>query len=179
MKYTKTSLLYILFLLLQSCASISYVEPKSGPTASVRFASEESGVLIIRGYDNAQCQGEKEWMRLRKGVLLRSNPKSLDIPLNTYHKNAFKEFKVRSDESLNFMFFYSEQSAYQTSSCAVPVNIDLSENKMYELKFKNCAVFYREIFETSPKNFEYREFKTYPPFGTQECINAFKKARLY
>ncbi|MGP1715862.1 MAG: hypothetical protein ACTS9Y_01670 [Methylophilus sp.] len=97
--------LILLTFALAGCQSLSYQEPTSGDRARVRFATNTESITVLYGYEDAACTiNEQEWIKLRTGVLVNSNPKSLGIPLNHHNKNAAKEVFVTTNKPLHFLF---------------------------------------------------------------------------
>ena len=176
-----------IFFLLSGCSSISYEEPLSGPRAKVRFTSSSHGATVVYGYEDSNCQGEQEWMRLRYGYLFNSSPKSLDIPLSeNLHENQFKEFYLNSNRDYVFMFIGSSLGYQKTYSCGVPVKISIDEGKMYELAYdyspKYCTATFYEIISKGSDDFEkikVANFTNRPAGFGVECNKMFHKLRLY
>lgn len=173
--------------LLSGCSSISYEEPLNGARAKVRFSSNSEGMTIVRGYEDANCQGEKEWMRLRKGYLVNSSPKSLEIPFaEGLHENEFKEFYLNSTSGYVFMFVGENISGRTVYSCGVPTKIEIDEGKMYELAYtydnQNCTATFFEIKGTGSVGFKkvkIAHFTNHPVGFGEQCTAMFKKMRLY
>jgi|GEM_PF-2600725 len=189
----KILLLLPLVATLSGCVSIvSYKEPKSGPTARVRFVSDTSNVITtIREYDSTNCDNEKEMMRLRKGFLLRSDPRTLGMPLNNYHENAAKEFLVTAGVPHVYMFTHanisSSGSYVITKSYAVILYQKFEKDKDYELSYKeNRSKPYVEVSEiktdsngVSKKIFVQRVTSRLHSEFSNACMNAFKKKRFW
>lgn len=169
-----------------SCSTIKYEEPQGGDHSRVRFASDSEGVLVVRAYQNAECEGEQEWMRLRKGFLINSSPKSLGMPLADFHKNAFKEFYVNPADKKVLMFVDSMQIGNTMYSCGVPISLSFLEpNKDYEIKFVGggyaCALEVNEIrldSSTASRIPMKKYLSNTEKFG-ENCETMFKKQRLF
>ncbi len=168
------------------CASISYQEPESGPTANVRFVTDSNSITVVRYYSDMNCSDEQEWMRLRKGYFVNSDPKSLDMPLGDYHKNAFKEFKVDSTKPLTVMFDGDRSNVGGTFSCGSLVNLHMDEGKDYELNysisFGGCTTDVYEIIENGRNSYKkdlIAKFDNKVPKENQACLDAFEKTRWY
>lgn len=171
---------------LAACSTVSYQEPVDGPVAEVRFVSDAENITLVWKYNDTDCNGESEWMRLRKGFLLNSDPVSLGLPLSeNYHKNAFKEFRVLANVEHVFMFKSHDLIGTTMVMCGVPVMASFEEGKQYELaysyNFSVCKVQVSEVV-TVNEGYELRRQKVYTNnpagFGDQ-CKAMFNKHRLY
>lgn len=171
-----------------ACSTINYTEPQTGDLSRVRFASYESKPVVIRAYETKDCKGEREWMTLRNGTLINSNPKSLGIPLGNFNKNAFKEFNVQVGSEKVIMFVGSSAVGNSVFTCGVPLSLSfLEKNKDYELLFQmglnSCFVVSSEIIKEPSGQFKKNKIKAYSNknqegFG-EECIKQFHKFRLF
>ena len=176
-----------MIVLLSGCSSINYEEPLNGPRAKVRFTSDSESVTVVYGYEDSNCQGEKEWMRLRKGYLVNSSPKTLNIPFaNNLHENQFKEFYLNSTREYVFMFIGSNMSYQKTYSCGVPAKISIDEGKMYELSYnyspQYCTASFFEIKGNENSGFQkvkIADFTNRPAGFGKQCSEMFKKSRMY
>jgi hypothetical protein len=177
------------FLFTVSCSTTNYTEPTTGPTARVRFAVDTEAVTVVWGYKTENCENEEEWMRLRKGPLINSSPKTIGMPLWNHHENAAKEFYVSTQSPLILMFKGSETGAQingvSAYLCAVPLIYQL-ENKDYEVLFnwhrKQCTVDIFAIVKIESGAYEKRLLKTFDNkirFNNADCMKAFKKMRAY
>lgn len=179
---------------LGGCASRLYIEPTQGERAKVRFATDTTGISILRSYDDSTCNtNEQEWMRLRKGTLIASKPKRLGIPLWEHHDNAAQEVYVNADMPLTLMFVSStESSAYKngsivttTSSCGVPFTYKFEKNSDYEVAFAmqgvSCNVTISEIVSRAqgPVRTQVKAFTNQISPEQAPCLDQFKKKRLY
>lgn len=174
-------------LTISGCASITYVEPQSGPVAKVRFASNTSMPTIIRSYSSTACTGENEMMRLRNGFFLNSEPKKLGIPLWNYHENAAKEFFVSTNNEQIYMFESTEIIGGRNRKCGVAVKQKFEAGKDYELSYSmnnsNCYVVISEIKNNAsgqPEKviLQKRDSHLSADFS-EACISEFKKIRLW
>jgi hypothetical protein len=169
------------------CSTISYDEPTTGDLSRVRFATNETSVVIVRAYENADCAGEKEWMRLRNGVLMNSTPKSLNMPLGNYDKNAAKEFYVPAKQEKVLMFVETGPKGDVVATCGVPLNISFLEKNtdyefLYTLRGDGCSVDVAKLVKNASgavRKETYKRFtNTRVGFG-DACVEKFKKLRLY
>jgi hypothetical protein len=134
--------IFIVFViaLLTACTLLKYQEPTQGPRARVRFVTNTSEITVLRTYDDVNCTvNESEWMRLRDGPFFHGSPKTLGLPLWSYHRNAAKEVYVEANKQINGMFFGEDvdhmvlyRALYQ---CGVPFYFSFKENTDYEVKF--------------------------------------------
>jgi hypothetical protein len=152
--------LLVLSFVLAGCQSLSYKEPTSGERARVRFAANTESITVLYGYDDAACTtNEQEWMRLKTGVLVNSNPKSLGIPLNRHNKNAAKEVYVPANKPLHFLFrgtagagliFPGQEGATHVIDtlrfCGNAISYQFEKDKDYEVFFD-----WDEIYQNSCK----------------------------
>lgn len=187
MKFKSIFLIITLSALITGCSTTSYLELETGDLSRVRFATNETDIVVVRAYESTECNGESEWMRLRKGELINSSPKSLGIPLQTYHKNAFKEFNVPAEKENIIMFVGATQMGSQVYSCGVPLNIQFLEKGkdyefFYQMGFNACTVTVSEI-QPSPSGYaEKNVLKIYqndPEGFGKSCMELFKKQRLF
>lgn len=183
--FTKTGLL-LLTLVITGCSTVTYEEPKSGPTARVRFVTETSDVAVVRGYKSTKCEGEYEMMRLRNGFLLNSSPKRMGIPLWDYHKNAAKEFFIPASTPQIFMLEGSKTIGNRINRCATFVRQTFEEGKDYEIKLHdafNCKVIVSEIQTNTSGNVEkillQKKDNRLSPDFTDSCLEKFHQRRLY
>jgi hypothetical protein len=170
---------------LVGCASLSYQEPLQGPRARVRFVTTSTAPTVLRAYDDANCaQNESEWMRLREGPLVNSQPKKLGMPMWNHHENAAKEVYVDASRPMHGMFFGQEPVGIGLiHACAVPFSFSFAENRDYEVKYhfipKQCHV---TISSIAP-NGDGWVYKTAAKFGnratemTQGCDPVFRRLR--
>lgn len=182
----KIILLMVASLCLTGCASLSYQEPTQGSRARVRFVTTSSSPTVLRAYDDINCtQNEIEWMRLRVGYLLNSNPKTLGMPLWSYHENAAKEVYVDASKQMNGMFFGSERVGMTIYSCGAPFSFTFSENTDYEVKYQwspnQCSA---TISQFVPKGADWdlkevEKFDNRVNDSNRGCLAQFKKPRLY
>ncbi|MEN0039588.1 MAG: hypothetical protein AAGC78_21115 [Cellvibrio sp.] len=187
MKLIQTLTALTLSALIAGCSSTSYLELETENLSRVRFATNETDVVVVRAYESAECNGESEWMRLRKGELTNNSPKSLGIPLQTYHKNAFKEFNVPAEKENIIMFVGATQMGSQVYSCAVPLNLNfLEKGKDYEFfyqkGFNACTVTVSEIQSSSSGEATKNVLKLYqndPEGFGKSCMALFKKQKLF
>lgn len=182
----KKILLVVTSLWITGCASMSYKEPLQGPRARVRFVTTSVSPTVLRAYDDINCtQNETEWMRLRAGYLLNSNPKKLGMPLWSYHENAAKEVYVDASKQMHGMFFGSEQIGTTLYSCGVPFSFTFSANNDYEVKYQwspsQCLATISQIVpngsDWSLK--EVGKFDNRTNDLNRGCLAQFKKTRLY
>jgi len=72
----------------------SYKEPTTGQRARVRFALDQSvprfHLVIVCNYEDQECTGENEWMRLANGSIIHGSPKRVDMPFWEFHRNGAK-----------------------------------------------------------------------------------------
>lgn len=187
MKFKKFLIFLPLLTISASCSTVNYTEPQVGDLSRVRFATNETDIVVVRAYENVECSGESEWMRLRNGMLINSSPKSLGISLQNYNKNAFKEFYVSSGKERVVMFVGATQIGNKVFSCGVPLNLGfLEKNKDYELfyqlAFNSCTVTASEIQVSSSGEAIKERLKIYSNSSedlSNECVALFKKQRLY
>ncbi len=186
MKMFKTLLSLPAILLAVGCNSVSYVEPLSGDVSRVRFATKEPSPVVVRAYENAECDGESEWMRIvNHAVIGSSQTRSLGMPLQDFHKNAFKEFNVPAGSEKVVMFFGAQQKGGVIFSCAVPLSLNfLEKNKDYELFFEltrqACTVTASEISNSGgPVRKTLKEYSNNRGDLGDACMAAFKKSRIY
>lgn len=183
------NLLFLLFLtrIISGCSTVSYVEPKSGPIARVRFVTDTDGIAAVREYASTNCDNEKEMMRLRNGYLLNSNPKCLGIPLWNYHKNAAKEFFISANIPHVYMVYGSEITGSTIYRCAVILSQEFEEGKDYEIYYKwnasKCSVDISEIKKNDLGIAEKillqkRTNKLNNDFSLS-CMKVFKNPRLF
>jgi hypothetical protein len=143
-------------LLLSACASVSYEEPASGERARVRFGIDSSvtDLTVVRSYQDAECNDEREWLRLVNGFTLRQDIRRLGLPETVqFHENGMQELYVDAGRPLYFMFEGSStRSGIYTSttySCGVPVAVSLEPNQDYELVLtsglQRCFVTFSRI----------------------------------
>lgn len=182
--------LIVMPLLLSGCASLSYQEPVQGPRARVRFATDTDSLVVLRAYDDMSCnQNETEWMRLRAGYLLNSNPKKLGMPLWKHHENAAKEVYVATNKEMYALFSGGEQLGNTIYSCGVPFSYKFSENTDYEVKFhwnpRNspgaCLTTISQIVQNG-SDWDLKEvarFDNQTNDSNRGCLSQFKRARLY
>lgn len=178
--------IYCAAVALSGCNTLKYQEPVEGAKAKVRFVATSKEVSVLRSYTDANCsQGEVEWMRLREGPLLNSTPKTLDLPLNNYHKNAFKEVVVPADKEITAMFVGAQTSPAAIYSCGVPFSYRFKDGKSYEVKFNwqttSCSVTLSEISNDSGTWLlkPLQVFNNQLNETNQGCMQQFKKTRLY
>lgn len=174
-------------LILSGCSTITYVEPKSGPVARVRFVTDTDEITIVRSYNSTSCDGEKEMLRLRNGLLLNSTPKRLNMPLWDYHRNAAKEFFVSSNNQQIYMFEGGKTNLSYATSCGVAIKQQFEEGKDYEVSYKwnnsNCYVEVSEIKKNSSGGFDKillqnKDCKLNNEFS-KSCLAKFKELRLW
>jgi hypothetical protein len=151
----------------------------------VRFVTTSAAPTVLRAYDDANCaQNESEWMRLREGPLVNSQPKKLGMPLWNHHENAAKEVYVDASKPMHGMFFGQEPVGIGLiHTCAVPFSFSFAENRDYEVKYhfipKQCHV---TISSIAP-NGDGWVYKTAAKFGnratemTRGCEQAFRQLR--
>ena len=134
------------------CSTISYEEPNSGKLAKVRFATDFEEITVVNGYETSSCEEEKEWMRLRVGPLLISQPKRLGMPLWDYHDNAAKEFYVRAGKEQHLMFYSAKSLGRGAVKCGIPISTTFENNEEYELFFDDddlhCSLTLNQILKT-------------------------------
>jgi hypothetical protein len=175
---------------LTGCTTLSYKEPKNGPTARVRFVTDISKITVVRGYDNSNCGGnEKEWMRLRDGELLNNEPKRLGIALWDFHKNAAKEVLVDTSNQSTFLIssVMEQGSAYRRKlfSCGVPVSLHFQPGKDYEIafhmSFQGCSADVSQIslLNGVPARTNITTFENQVSSANAACLDRFKTRRLY
>ncbi len=187
MKFKNIFIFLPLLAISVGCSTVNYSEPKTGDLSRVRFATNETDIVVVRAYETAECNGESEWMRLKSGVLINSSPKSLGIPLQNYNKNAFKEFNTPSGKEKIVMFVGATQMGNKVFSCGVPLNLAfLEKNKDYELfyqlDFNSCTVTASEIQAPSSGEAIKKKLKVYSNSEDglgEACMKLFKKQRLY
>lgn len=187
MKFKALLIFLPLLIVIAGCSTINYTEPQSGDLSRVRFSTNESDLVVIRAYETKECSGESEWMRLRNGVLLNSSPRSLEIPLGNYNKNAFKEFNVPAGSEKIIMFVGSSTIGSSVISCGVPLSLSfLEKDKDYELFYQmglnTCSVIASEILKESSGQAVKKKLKIYSNSQEglgAECMKQFKKTRLY
>lgn len=187
MKLIQTLTALTLSTLIAGCSSTSHLELEMGDLSRVRFATNETDVVVVRAYESTECNGESEWMRLRKGELINSSPKSLGIPLQTYHKNGFKEFNVPAEKENIIMFVGATQMGSQVYSCGVPLNIQFLERGkdyefFYQMGFNACTVTVSEIQPSTSGEVTKNVLKIYqndPEGFGKSCMELFKKQRLF
>jgi hypothetical protein len=127
---------------LTGCATLRYHEPTHGPRARVRFVAHSDEVTVLRAYDDARCRrNETEWMRLREGFLVNDAPKTLGMPLWSFHANAAKEVFVEANKPLTAMFVGSRTDHFGAAprSCATPFSYAFAEGADYEVGFRLAA----------------------------------------
>ncbi|MGD8174132.1 hypothetical protein ACQEXU_21025 [Vibrio sp. TRT 21S02] len=179
--------LIIVLMSISGCSTISYTEPTEGPLAKVRFSTDFKNVVVIWGYQDSNCTGESEWMRLRNGSLMNSSPKSLGIPLSEgLHENSYKEFLMSSNIEHVFMFKSIHVNGATEYSCAVPVKMKFNKDEMYEVSYQHtdlaCSAEVSRIHKTSEGNITrdaITVFSNYAYGFGEQCKEAFKKWRLY
>ena len=177
----------ICILALSGCSTLNYDEPTGGELAKVRFVTDSSDVVVLWRYDDVNCSGETEWLRLRNGFLLNSSPKSLNMPLSDgLHKNAYKELYVESGIEHVFMFKGTVTEGLTEYSCGVPIKMNFENDAMYEINFQNygttCNAILSEVYELADGEPRKKPLETFTNsvygFGEQ-CKEAFDQLRLY
>lgn len=174
-------------LALNGCNTLRFQEPIEGERAKVRFVTTTKDVTVLRAYNDVSCSGqsEVEWMRLREGPLLNNIPKTLGLPLNSYHKNAFKEVFVPANKDINAMFVGEQVTGSRIDSCGVPFSYNFKDGKSYEVKFNwqtsVCSVDISEMVNTtgSWQLNQLQSFDSQINDKNQGCMQQFKKIRLF
>lgn len=124
----------VLSLTMAGCTSVTYQEPKMGPMARVRFATDTTNVTVVRGYGSLRCDNEHEMLRLRKGFVFNSGPRRLGIPLWLYHKNAAKELFIRPGIAQVYVFVGAKNIHPIYYTCGVMVQkIFCCKKKIFHL----------------------------------------------
>ena len=183
----KTTLILIFILLSTiACSTISYDEPTTGALSRVRFATDTEGVVVVNSYSNSACENEEEWMRIRKGFLVNSSPKSLNIPLANYHKNAFKEFYIDTKEHKLIIIKGTSQIGQKFYSCGVPIKLDfLAEGVDFELLYNgfanSCNVTVSKIsnIENAYTKIKMQTYINDASKLSNECISVFNNPKLF
>lgn len=185
-------------LLVASCASVSYTEPQDGPRARVRFAvgeavSRDGAVAlwqenaVVYGFSDAECSNGDHWMNLLDGFLVNSDPRSLNMPLWSYHQNAAKEFYVSAAQPVTVMFvgdmgtFNGVSGA--TFFCPVIVTAPLTAGADIEFVFRAygprvCMVEMSELVSgaSGPERRTIRRFDNSAQEVSAGCIAFFNRA---
>ena len=143
--------------LLAGCRSYSYVEPTGEDRARVRFVTTSSeSVAILWAYDDEQCHGQREMMRLRNGPLVRSPEKRLGMPLWDFNQYAAKEVYMTAGRPFYGIFYTGAVSGVltpfqETRYTVEAFQIRFEANKDYEIVLDDVqrAVHAYEL-ETTP-----------------------------
>jgi hypothetical protein len=173
-------------LLLSGCSALVYQEPTSGPRARVRFVTDSYMITVLRTYSDKNCSDETEWLRLRNAkIFLNSSPKRLGMPLWRHHEHAAKEVYVATDKPV-FGMMQSEDMEYsRIYTCAAPFAYKFQQDVDYEVNFNfskaQCTVQISKIVQTAkgPRLQQLAEFDNRVQEGSEGCMAAFKKKRLY
>lgn len=178
-------------MIVSGCSTVSYVEPKTGPVARVRFATDTPHITTIYEYSSKNCDGEKEMMRLRRGFLFNSDPRRLGMPLWTHHHNSAKEFFVTPDEPHLYMIksenIYSTYPRLTKISCAVVISQEFENSKDYEIEYKwNKSRCYANIYKINkkengePEKFLLKKISNQLNDGfSKTCLKVFKSTKLW
>lgn len=174
----------VLSLITSGCTpSVTYVEPKTGPLARVRFVTADNGVTVY-SYSSKECNGEKEMMRLINDIALNSDPRRLGMPLWDYHKNAAKEFYVTAGIPHIYMFKSGTLSGRLQTRCGAFMQQTFEEGKDYELKLTNSTRCILEAYEirmnasgSAEKVLLQKIDNKLSPDFSKACITNFKQHR--
>ncbi len=182
------TLITLTLLWLTACAMpiLRYQEPTQGPRARVRFVTDSTDAAILRVYDDSNCTlNETEWMRLGNRHYLKTNPKTLGLPLWHYNESAATEVYVEAGKPLNAMFFGAERALAVVFSCATPFSFSFSENTDYEVSFrwsrKQCFVTISQFVHNGDSWFlsEVAKFDNQVDTSNSGCLAEFKKWRFF
>lgn len=182
----KKSIIISGILCITACSTLKYQEPRTGPLARVRFATDSNQISILRTYEDKSCSiNETEWLRIRNGYVINSTPKKLGMALWSYHDNAAKEILVDANREIYGLFQGSEVEGNAIYTCGTPFSYSFQENLDYEVFFKwsnkECRVTIAKIID-SPIGFQKQrlaEFSNKINDENKGCLESFEKPRLY
>jgi len=174
--------LVLITMLTTACSSIVYQEPLTGDRARVRYATDTTDWSHLYNYSDKNCStGEEEWIGLRVGPFINSEPKSLELPLNNHHINAAKEVYVQSSKPTYSMFMGTKTIGNYIFSCGAPFAYQFETGKDYEALFMmtedSCSVKIAEIVTTNgtPTLVEKLVSTNKTNDENKGCLQAFKK----
>ena len=167
------------------CAGLSYDQPTTGDRARVRFVTDTTGVTVLRTYEGDDCAGtEKEWMRLKRGVMYTSSVTRLGMPLWDYEEKAAKEVYVASAKPLNAIFWGTLYEGRWHYQCGVPITANFDAGKDYEIKYSwhpsMCRAVLYEIVQKGDQHelLKIKEFSNRSTTLRSGCLAQFKRFRL-
>jgi hypothetical protein len=130
----KKCVMFAVAVFLSACETIAYKEPTGGPLAKVRFMTEGENSFLYVFKDNECSSNPEYWLRLRNGYLPGTDEKSLQMPLNDFHKNAYKEVYVSAEKETTGVFLNRSTEANYTYYCWVPFTYTFREGQQYEVE---------------------------------------------
>lgn len=184
-----------------SCASTgldtSYLENlDQSNSAKIRLASGDKGpgtlfgggpVVTVYKYSDEACNEEKTIAKLRNGPFGGAKQKSLDIPLNDFHKNAATETYLEAGQTVNLLFHLDDALNNTTYKCGSIVTAIFEPGKQYELSMDivgpisdlMCKVDLNEITSTDSGSTRtlIRTYNNDATGANEACLTAFSKSR--
>jgi len=190
--------------MLMSCASTGIDTGQldsldKATSAKLRLASGDKGpggifnagpIVTVRKYSDQTCESEITIARMRNGTFNGLNQKSLDIPLNDFHKNAATETYIEANEPVTFLFHLETMPGQQTIyECGIIMQTTFEVGKEYELSvdflpfsdFSVCKADLNEIV-TTPSGSSRKFIKSFDNSAegvSETCVNAFEKWRWF
>ncbi len=164
--YLQAALLLIITGLITGCASgLKYVEPSSGPTASIRFVASslssdktEGKANVFIHHVEGACVGQLPKVGILHGPSIYHDRKNIGMPLSDgLNEKDFTEIKVPAGlfgfdmDSLNISSSYTKKSGLviYNRHCNDTVEFEAVAGRLYEAELvldpKGCAVTVNEL----------------------------------
>ena len=146
-------------------------------------------IVTVRKYTDEACTNEVTIARLRNGIFGGATPKSLNIALNDFHKNAATETYIETGKPVTFLFHLEHQKGSTRIECGALVQTTFQTGKRYELNMIQipfddqplCKVDLNEIV-TTPSGSSRKFIKSFDNSAegvSETCVNAFEKWRWF
>lgn len=182
----RTCALLVFCALLMGCAAVRYSEPESGERARVRFALDSSvnSVSVVRSYEDENCSGEREWMRLVNEFVVRPDVRRLGMPLSEFHENGAQEFYVRAEHRHFFMFEGASDLGNMRVVCAVPLSFVPRADQDYEIVLSleragHCQAVLSQLVDNGAGGAGRQHLNTFENVANAGCMRAFERARWF
>jgi hypothetical protein len=151
--HTKTLWLLLLMPCLAAACAHPYIEPSSGPRATIRFVSLKTtgaGDVFVHAVTDERCKADTPLIAVLSGPTPKHHRKRLDMPLGKdYADRDITEVVVEADQPYSFDFYWwIPNQAVGMSNCNVTTTFRPVDGHRYEARYSlgrdACAV---DVFE--------------------------------
>ena len=152
----------------------------------MRFATNVDSVTMVMTYADHSCEtDEQEWMRLKAGLLVTSQPKRLGLPLWDHHPNGAKEVLVSTQRTRTYLMVTNGYGAPgKVFTCGVTFTQPFEDDKDYEVSYRwyptTCTVSVSELLSAdgAPTRRQVASFNNRLSTANATCLARFKSLNM-